>query len=200
MTATLTVTNLENNTVWKQRCTNKQAQSFDLRGRSLIAPFKASLMVVRTNNWNSFATDFFLPTTMNHAIKATTCKVIAMMAALILDIFTFPIRLITLIPRVVYNTWQGKVPLHKYLLSKDVDPKLLAANTLRVKLMWDEPSRKITGSVTEADGTRRPIQMVRNPWKLIEKDVNLIEIPGNGVPRSLSMDGENDFYVQEKSS
>ena len=195
----ITVTNLENSTVWTQSCTPEEARSFKnqgyLQGKSSIAPFKASLIVVRTHDWNSFSTDFFLPTTMNHAIKATTCKVIAIIAALILDILTFPVRLITLIPRAIYNARQYKVPLHKYLLDKGVDPKLLATNTLRVKVGWDEPPRMTKNYVTAADRKDLPEKMLEKSWQMFEQDVNLIEIPREAELHSVSGGGSNYFAI-----
>lgn len=70
-----------------------------------VSVFKATLMTVRSNNLRNFAKDFFFPTVFNQAvnIQNTTKRIFAILFSLALDVLTFPIRLVTYIPRIKKN-------------------------------------------------------------------------------------------------
>ena len=118
MPTCIKVSNLDNNTEWEKELTDEefpQVQGY-VQGKSTIAIIPATFKPVRTNNLKNFSKDFFLPTTLNHAIKVqhTVGKIFAILASLVLDVLTFPIRLLTVIPRVISNAKPEENQLHKY--------------------------------------------------------------------------------------
>lgn len=88
----------------------------------VVALLPALLIPVRTHTPEKFATDFFLPTTYNHALRVDSKarKIFAVLGALLLDILTLPIRLLTCLPRYLYNSRQTN-PLYKSLAGKLMD-------------------------------------------------------------------------------
>lgn len=85
--------------------------------REAVTLFSATLYPVRTNNFSNFAKDFFLPTVVNQTIKVKdmAAKVFAIIGALFLDLATFPIRLVTFIPRIIMNAVKEEHTLLRYL-------------------------------------------------------------------------------------
>ena len=81
---------------------------------SLIIP-------VRTDNLNNFCKDFFLPGLFNPAFKTQDVALTIFLCMLmpVYDIMTLPIRLITVIPRYVYNSIHPKEshPFYQYLIN-----------------------------------------------------------------------------------
>lgn len=149
------VSNLENNIVWQKQLSDKEYNRVSgcTRSEYTVAVIPATLKPVRTNNLKNFSKDFFLPTTINHAIKAhhIAGKFFAILAALALDGITLPIRFLTCIPRIRSNAGKEEHPLHKYLINQHVDKKLLESDHVRVKLGW------------------------KSNW--LEHNVNFIEVP-----------------------
>lgn len=178
MTYSIEISNLKNNTLWKKQLTAEEFPSIKshIRGFVAIAIFPATLKPVRTNNFHNFATDLFLPTLINHAIDVqhTVGKIFAILGALILDILTFPIRLLTCIPRVISNAHQEQNPLKKYLVNEKVDPKLLESDHVRVRLEWEKTSQFPT-SYWIKDGVQHSKHSQEKHW--IEQNVNFIEVP-----------------------
>jgi len=80
-----------------------------------------TLIPTRTNNLRNFAQDLFLPTFVNHALKLqnVVAKIFVILSALILDMLTFPIRLLTCMPKVLSNACQKQKP--KVLTGSDSD-------------------------------------------------------------------------------
>lgn len=135
---TIKISNLGNNTTWETSLDDSEFYSLmedsDVK-RNLIDIIPASFIPIRTDTLINFTKDFFLPTTVNHAIKVqhTVGKVFAILASLVLDLLTFPLRLVTCIPRAIENARREEHPLHKYLIDQAVDPKLLEAGYVRTK-------------------------------------------------------------------
>lgn len=155
MTNYIRVSNLENNTVWQKQLSDKEYHPVSgfTRSEHTIAIIPATLKPVRTNNLKNFSKDFFLPTTINHAIKAhhIACKFFAILPALALDGITLPIRFLTCVPRIWSNAGKEVHPLKKYLINESVDKKLLESDHVRVRLGW------------------------KSNW--LEHNVNFIEVP-----------------------
>ncbi len=89
---------------------------------------EGNLYVVRTDTAHRFCKDFFFPC-VERALKIQNYieKVFAIIAAVIFDLLTLPIRCITLLPRLIIN-WvnaREKHPLHKYLVEQNADPRIL---------------------------------------------------------------------------
>lgn len=101
---------------------------------SRISMLPATLFPVRTNNPSNFSKDFFLPTTLNHAINTqnTFKKVIALIGAIFLDLLTLPIRLITSAPRALFNAHYQN-PLKAFLIEKNADKVFIDTDTVNVQ-------------------------------------------------------------------
>ncbi len=179
MSFCIKVSNLDNNSAWEKQLTSKeflQVKGY-VQGKSTVAIIPATFKPVRTNNLKNFSKDFFLPTTFNHAIKVqhTVGKVFAILASLVLDVLTFPIRLLTCIPRVISNSRQTQNLLHTYLIAEGVDKKLLESDHVRVRLEWEKISQFPTSHWTTKDGVQHSSHSKEKHWS--EENVNFIEVP-----------------------
>lgn len=86
------------------------------------------LCVIRTNNLKNFACDLSFPSFFNCALKTSklAAKIVFGVGFLFLDIITLPLRLITLLPRLVVSILQSKEknPVYKFLLEKSTKPNI----------------------------------------------------------------------------
>jgi hypothetical protein len=109
--------------------------------RREIGYFESYLITARTNTWENFATDFFFPTTIHHAltIHNLALKILATIDFIILDTITLPIRLITLLPRFIYNEHNSKEThaFYKYLVKQGVSAEALGDHIFLEK-QWME--------------------------------------------------------------
>ncbi len=173
------VTNPQNNLSWEKQLSNEElAQVRDIaKGQPTINIFPATLKPVRTDNWENFSKDFFLPTLVNHAIKVQHAvgKIFAILGALILDLITFPIRLITCIPRVLNNSKKSENPLYQYLQANGVDRNISESDHVTVKLGWESTSQYPTSQWTTRDGVFHQKHSQEQHW--YKKPVNFIELP-----------------------
>jgi len=118
---------------------------FESSDRRIINTTRARLYPVRTNQYKSFAKDFFLPTIMNHTIydlekiQSTMGKVIKIAKDLFLDIITFPLRLLTCLPRIIMNYSKKENSLLTYLKQQDNDnaQKLVELDSVVVLCDYD---------------------------------------------------------------
>jgi len=128
--------------------------------KKVIALFPALLIPVRTNTFKNFSADFFLPTTVNHAlrIKGAVSKIFALLGAFILDILTLPIRLFTCIPRHFYNGSHPWHPLYKQIQENEELQKtenfrfknaFKKADYVRVEAAWEVPTPKGIEEIVE---------------------------------------------------
>jgi hypothetical protein len=81
---------------------------YDVSGSA--TPFwKASLIPLRMDNWCHFASDFFFPTLVNHAIKVDhiVLRMFALVFSIIFDIVTFLSRLVTC-PFQIFNHFNAR--------------------------------------------------------------------------------------------
>lgn len=175
----LRVSNVHNNTVWEKHLSDAElptVQEFT-KGASTIAILPATFRPVRTHNLVDFSKDFFLPTVINHAIYVQNIagKFFAIIFGIALDLVTFPLRVITVIPRVISNTVKEENTLHKYLRTQGADAKLLADDYVKVKLEWNRTSQTPTSALTTRDGTVHRRYGQEKHW--FEKTVNFIELP-----------------------
>lgn len=83
---------------------------------------QAVFMPIRTSNCCDFIKDFFLPTVVNGAFKVNhvVFRIFAVLLCLPLDLLTFPLRVLTVIPRCYGNQFEKtrEHPLRAYLESK----------------------------------------------------------------------------------
>lgn len=173
----LKVSNLENNVVWDKQLGDQERQEVKgyISGRRVIGIIPATLIPVRTNSLENFSKDFFLPTTVNHAIQVqhVVGKIFAILASLVLDVVTFPIRVVLCIPRIISNARQKENLLRKYLVKEGVDKKLLASDHVRVELRWERTSS--LAPQTAQDGTVHQQYNHERHWQM--ENVNFVELP-----------------------
>jgi len=173
------VYNPNNRTMWDRNLSNEEFKQVEeyCKSRNSVGIISATFKPVRTNNMKDFAKDFFLPTTINRAIKVqnTVGRIFAILFSLVLDTITFPIRLLTCIPRVISNSKQGEHPLFKYLKDQMVDKKLIESDHVLVQLGW---KTKNEFNYTEIRDDEGKVQRTYNPVKKCEiMNVNFIETP-----------------------
>lgn len=87
----------------------------------------ASLCPVRTGKVRHLATDLFLPTTLNQAarIKNVAVRIFAVLGALLFDLITLAFRVLSVVPRVIYNALQPYNNMRALLLDKGISADLL---------------------------------------------------------------------------
>lgn len=176
MPNSIKIYNLENNASWEKQLSDAECtevQGYIKGGKGTVGIIPATFKPVRTNNLNNFAKDFFLPTTVNHAIKVqnTIGKIFAILAALVFDMITFPVRLVTCIPRVNENAGTELSLFRNYLLSEGVDAKLLESDHVKVRLDWEIP----TTMIINRDGRRHIKNTIDKHWRVT--NINFIEVP-----------------------
>lgn len=155
------VSSLENKIFWEKQVSAKeipQIKSYIDSKNNAVAIVPATLKPIRTNNFENFSKDFFLPTTINHAIRVENIvfKIFAILASLVLDVMTFPIRIFTCIPRIVSNAQRENL-FQKYLKAEGADKELIETDRVNVKLEWKKAN-----------------QSDKEWW---EGTINLIEVP-----------------------
>ncbi len=76
----------------------------------------------RTNTWQNLCKDFFFPVALNCAIKIDhfALRIFSMISAGLFDLISFPVRCITVLPRMAYNSlFNGKETHPFYVYLKD---------------------------------------------------------------------------------
>lgn len=112
--------------------------------------FKATVMPIRTDSWEALARDFFYPTLLNFYLSSAfseslekTSMVSAVsfiILAILYDALTSPIRLVMLLPRVIYNQYvtPREHPLQVFLRDRGIliqkeGPQEVTVSLLQVK-------------------------------------------------------------------
>lgn len=100
----------------------------------------ALLFPVRTNSLTNFSQDLLFPTLINHASKVDSIalRILAVIAAAVLDLITLPIRLVTAIPTFISNSRVPELPLHKYLVEKGLSKSLAQADSVKVEIFYEK--------------------------------------------------------------
>ena len=132
--------------VFMDRCVNKRR----------IGLFESLVITVRTDNFNNFCKDFFLPGLINHALRINDMapKIIFSIVFTIIDIYTLLLRVITIIPRYFYNAANTKEthPLYRYLVANGVNEEHLAAGHVYFEYEYKEGRRGVgDGLVTHGE-------------------------------------------------
>lgn len=153
----------------------------------VVSLLPALLIPVRTNTWKNFSKDFFFPTTTHHAtrIKGVVKSILAVLGALLLDIFTLPIRLFTALPRHLYiishphpfykeiqselQKTMTEMPVEEAIRKlKDTRKKFQNATHVHLEMRW----QAFNGNIikvnedqpdTVVDGDDRTIRLVQQP-------------------------------------
>lgn len=162
------VKNPNNDAVWSKMVddeTYDRVKESLTKGQPTVHFVKAAFYPVRTNTLKNFATDLFLPTTLNVAIRVERAayRAFAMIGAILFDFLTLSIRLVTAIPRLISNRNPKITPLHQLLLDQKVNKEVLETDHVHVQL-----------ERYEYKGDKDHRERV-NSWE--EKYVNFIEMP-----------------------
>jgi hypothetical protein len=101
--------------------------------------------VIRTDTLENFATDLFLPTFINCALKVHQFagKITAGIFFFIVDIATLPLRMITLLPRVIISLLYTKEnhPGYQFLQKHSANPEVYR-NVNRIYIIGREPNKE----------------------------------------------------------
>lgn len=151
------------------------------QSRKTVLIFPAALIPVRSDNCKNFCKDFFLPTLINQAlqVKSMAGRVFAAFFAILFDLITFPIRLLTCIPTVICNKKRNTHPLHKYLSTqKNVDPKLLQCEYVKVKSKFETVSKSAFTEIPDPENPEgEKMKIYERTRHTIPTFVNFINIP-----------------------
>lgn len=142
--------------------------------------FAASFYPIRTNSLKNIAKDCLLPATTHLAMRVdchVIGKLIAIIAAAAWDLATLPIRLLSLIPRIIYNAMQPEHEIIAILerrgIARDFSPEIIQ---IRTSCPYDQ--RLLTGTrITNEGRERLETYCIRSG--VIERTVtiNLIAVP-----------------------
>jgi hypothetical protein len=181
MSYQLQVFNSDKSITWQKSLNEEEFTKVQeyTKGENKVSLFYANLVPVRTNNFHNFSKDLFLPLTLRANARKVNDSVgsyFLLLAALVFDLLTFPIRLITAIPRVISNPKKEDNLFYKYLLTQNVDKKLLELDLVKVSFEWESKIEKSIPKTRIIDGDR--VQTYSNKISHHEeKDVNFIELP-----------------------
>lgn len=176
----ITVTNLTNQTTWSGTISEvilKEAKEKRSHNGRLVMVIPAVLYPVRTNNLKNFAKDFFLPTVINQALRVNHAvgKYFALFFATLLDLATFPVRLVTAAPRWVNNPAKQQSPFYQFLKKQQVDPKLLEGESVKVRLIWEQTSIFNCTQWTDSTGEKHIRYNKETHWE--EQYVHFCDLP-----------------------
>lgn len=109
-----------------------------LNNKRRISWLESLIIPVRTDNFSNFCKDFFLPGLFNNALKTkkVALRIFLCIMMPIYDLITLPIRLITVIPRYIYNAKHPKEAhlFYQYLIQKGVAPADLSAGHVHLEI------------------------------------------------------------------
>lgn len=110
----------------------------------------SAVIPVRTN-FKDFYKDLFLPTVINRAlaVNGIVKKSFALLFSLALDVLFFPVRVITFIPRAIYNALQTDHPLYEFLTKQQGISEKLIGNGLLILKCREEASLAGDSSIEE---------------------------------------------------
>lgn len=173
MISNLQIQDTDSNVRWEKQLTDEDYKLVEnhLKGEKIVGIFSATFKPVRTNNLKNFSKDFFLPTTLNHAIRAHcfVSKFFAIPSSVILDFLTFPVRIWNCRSRIISNANRNEISFHRYLIDEGVDSKLLKSGSVRIRLEW----AKTIETTNPMSLASKSIQKLY--W--LEGSINFIELP-----------------------
>jgi hypothetical protein len=107
-------------------------------GRAVDLPY-ILLFPVRTNSLSNFAEDFFFPMLYHGSSKVDSCvqRYIENIITFLIDLVTLPIRIVTCIPRALYNAQQKEHRFLTYLKKNSVPEQLVSTDHVSVELKGD---------------------------------------------------------------
>jgi hypothetical protein len=113
--------------------------------RRRIYYLESLIIPVRTDNIGNFCKDFFFPGLFEVALRTHNAgvKIFLCIVTTVIDIVFLPIRLITVIPRYIYNATHPKEahPFYQYLINNGVDKQDLSKGHVYLEFEWIEGRR-----------------------------------------------------------
>jgi hypothetical protein len=162
-----------------------------------ISPLRAAFTPIRagTSTIEDFGSDCCFPLTIHYAsliADSPTLQSLALFVSATVDFISIPIRLVTCMPTMLYNSQQIYHPLYSYLLEQGVGPDLLASGCAVVSLVeYSERQTDITWM--------RYTIAVDEKWKA--KRVHFIDMPGFAEEvRNLSKSYYREAPLHEKEA
>jgi hypothetical protein len=128
--------------VWEkplqQAADYRKLKKICLSGNTVNFPY-ICLFPVRTNSLGNFAQDFFFPVLYHRASRVASLaqRLIENCICFLIDLVTLPIRMITSIPRAIYNTQQKEHRLLTYLKQHGAPKQLTQTDHVQVELKCD---------------------------------------------------------------
>lgn len=201
---TFTVESPDKSVAWGQQFTSGECDQVDdyMTSRDSYRFVLASLTPIRTNTWKNLWTDTLLPNTLNHAIEVNNValRVLAIGCALVADIVTLPIRLVTLYPRIRINNAQPEHPLLAHLKTLPIDRKLIDTEFVWVNWVMitttKQGNMEKTVRVTRyrnVNYIERPLIHELNAYSVSENSKRIGAPPGVVTKRKTHVDSEEDF-------
>ncbi len=150
MSYTLSVTNPTNNYTWEMPLEDDEVNSVRDQIKQRVAPIdpvKALVIPVRTDSFWHYIQDLLLPTYL-YVVSSKVNNFFWRVIASALDQLTLPIRLITSIPRALYNLQQTPIPFYDYLTKHHADKKIFEDDHVKASINFQEETvvggRRIT--------------------------------------------------------
>lgn len=126
------------------------------------------LTPVRTNSVKHLAMDFFSPFAANtiyyngYPINLSCAEQCAIIPLVFLELLSMPVRLITLIPRAIYNAAQPEHPFREWLHNEGVPEEYLMGDSIKIKLERN-PKIKNYNTNTGYDETQGMVVTTETP-------------------------------------
>ena len=149
--------------------------------KGFASSWKATFIPIRTHDFPSFCQDFFVPHLSRALISTafeTYCiafRMIFRFGAIIIDIISFPIRLLTVIPRCMYNGFHSKETnvFYQHLLQNGVDPQAIDVDYVILEVTESKPLLKKSDGAVRLD--KDGVAKMKNSTSL--RRLNFIELP-----------------------
>jgi hypothetical protein len=131
---------------------NTCTELFLKNNQKRIGCLKALLIPVRTDRFGNLCKDFFLPTVSAYLtatkVQSLFCRILISLILAPVDIISFPFRVITIIPRFIYNMAHPKESnaIYKYLISEGIDAQRLKEGYVFAEISWIESGKSLEDS------------------------------------------------------
>ncbi len=212
MTLYVNIRNSDQSTVFAGIVNREEYDNFQhlaQTSKKALDILESLLIPACTNNVINFAEDLFLPTTTKYfdylnTIENTALKVIAFIGFLVLDLGTLVIRLVTCIPRIIYNyiECQKKHPLEVFL---STEPRAVSKPSDQLQVTFLE----ITGTFFTSEGgeeavdfemlhTSKSVNLITPRWKSERSSSSNPRARGfkaSAMPKTLALRGVDDESI-----
>jgi len=104
------------------------------------------LIPVRTHTLQALSEDLFFPNLIHTALKIDNLalKIFMIIGSVIWDVISLPIRIVTLIPRMIFNESKTSHPFYQYLIEQRVDQRILDRDFVYVTWECTEQGTRVS--------------------------------------------------------